>query len=306
MKKVVVTGANGFVGKAFTASLVNAGHEVFQLNSSIWDIREPPPSHVIDKFKNAEIIFHLAAYIPKNYSDLKELQKCNDVNGLGTFNVLTLAHDAGIENFVHVSSANLLQSNGLKFVDKDSPYDCSRAMPYLSSKVLAEMYVKGFYAPNMMKLIVRPSSLYSIDKPCSILSYIKKCVKNESDIELYNNGSFAADYLLLGDFIKTLTYIAETPKVIKEIILEELSKNGYSKAGILNVGSGRVTRHLDIARQVCFLKNLDPWKVIKFRRKDENRKFGFGAIKESNLLKDAGFNPVYILDQKHFSKLVNF
>ncbi|MCX7605304.1 MAG: SDR family NAD(P)-dependent oxidoreductase, partial [Bryobacteraceae bacterium] len=124
-KRVVVTGADGFIGSHLAEHLLEAGAEVTALalynsfNHWGWleeiprlaevrvvtgDIRDP---HLCDELlKGAEIVFHLAALIPIPYS-YRAPASYVETNVQGTLNLCQAARRHGLERFVHTSTSEV-------------------------------------------------------------------------------------------------------------------------------------------------------------------------------------------------------
>lgn len=145
MKRVVLTGATGFVGANLARRLLSDGHDVHLLirsESDLWRLHDiDTPIHrlslqdatavekAIAEIK-PEWVFHLAAY--GAYSWQKDLQRIVDVNVVGTMNLVQSCVNAGFESFVNAGSSS---EYGFKdhapaedeFVDPNSHYAITKA-----------------------------------------------------------------------------------------------------------------------------------------------------------------------------------
>lgn len=284
--RVAITGALGLVGRALSNKLKAEGFEVLPFSrskeataSGYWDVTKPLSRAAAKRLEGADVLIHLAAYIPSDHTDIGQAKHCLDVNSLGTLNVLRACAGAKVRKVVYVSSANVLNVSNEHSVKRGS-YDCSYALPYLSSKALGEIYAKDHSFEGVSTLIIRPSSLYDKSSPCPIMSYIKRCLEEGKPVELYGSGEFTADYLLLDDFVDA---------VLRGI-------RGCWE-GEVNVGTGEAVSTLALAELACKLKGLPPSKFIRFI--DSNRLSGassFGAVEPSVRLAKSGFSPTKVED----------
>ena len=129
MSKVLVTGADGFIGSHLVQTLVSAGYRVrafclYNSNSSwgwldtlpqstkselevvLGDIRDP--LCVREAMKGCEKVFHLAALIAIPYSYVAPSSYI-DTNIHGTLNVVQAARDLGVNRVVHTSTSRHME-----------------------------------------------------------------------------------------------------------------------------------------------------------------------------------------------------
>lgn len=168
-KRVLVTGAGGFIGSHLVERLVLDGADVRafvhynsrgewgHLESATGDVREAievVAGEVQDSFSVAravtgcEVVFHLAALIGIPYS-YKAPKSYVDTNLLGTLNVLEAARAAGVARVVHTSTSETYGTALYTPIDEDHPLQAQS--PYSASKIaadkLAESYVRSFAMP---------------------------------------------------------------------------------------------------------------------------------------------------------------
>jgi dTDP-glucose 4,6-dehydratase len=179
MKKVLVTGADGFIGSHLVEALVNQGYNVkaFVLYNSFnswgWldrlapeilsqveifsgDIRDPHGVRVamIDCYA----VLHLAALIAIPYS-YHSPDTYIDTNVKGTLNVLQAARDLGIEKFIHTSTSEVYGT--AKFVPITEEHPLQGQSPYSASKIGADQLAFSFYSSfELPVIIVRPFNTY--------------------------------------------------------------------------------------------------------------------------------------------------
>lgn len=171
--KVLVTGANGFLGAWLTKRLLAEGHETFALvrkNSDLSEIETAKPQFVYgdvtDKvslkqaMQNKDIVFHLAGVVAYKKSDRPLMDK---VNVVGTQNVVDLCHELKIPQLLHLSSVVAV---GASFspvaLTEKSTYDISALnLGYFETKKQAEDIVLNAVQKQLINAVcVNPATIY--------------------------------------------------------------------------------------------------------------------------------------------------
>lgn len=180
-RKVVVTGAGGFIGSHLVSLLLTEGADVtaFVRYNSRGDeglLRYAKDEHpgtdrltvvagdirdgraVRELFNGAETVFHLAALIGIPYSYANPTDVVH-TNVLGTMNVLNAAVDAGVARVVHTSTSEVYGT--AQYVPIDELHPLQGQSPYSASKIgadkLAESYCRSF---GLAVTTVRPFNAY--------------------------------------------------------------------------------------------------------------------------------------------------
>jgi len=177
--KILVTGADGFIGSHLTETLVRAGHEVraFVLYNSFnswgWldqcaadvkgrfevfagDIRDPNGVH--EAMRGCEAVLHLAALIAIPYS-YHSPDTYIDTNIKGTLNVLQAARATGVRRVVHTSTSEVYGT--ARFVPITEEHPLLGQSPYSASKIGADQLAYSFYASfGLPVVIARPFNTY--------------------------------------------------------------------------------------------------------------------------------------------------
>lgn len=176
MKKVLVTGADGFIGSHLTELLLSEGYEVRALsvyNSfNYWgwldDIRHPNLEIVCGDVRDAnfcrtivngcDTVFHLAALIAIPYSYVAP-DAYVDTNVKGTLNICQAAKDAGVERLIVTSTSEVYGT--AKYVPIDEKHPKQPQSPYSASKIGADAIALSFHnAFNLPVVIARPFNTY--------------------------------------------------------------------------------------------------------------------------------------------------
>lgn len=176
-KRILVTGADGFIGSHLTELLVKKGARVKALsqynsfNSWGWleevdcrrdievlsgDVRDPHYcKHIC---KDVDIIFHLAALIAIPYSYVAPTSYV-DTNVKGTLNICQAALDNGCEKVIHTSTSEVYGT--AQYVPIDEKHPLQPQSPYSASKIGADCLAMSFYnAFELPVVIARPFNTY--------------------------------------------------------------------------------------------------------------------------------------------------
>lgn len=178
-KRVLVTGADGFIGSHLAEALVKAGHDVRafvyynSFGSHGWLDRSPPeiqksldvfagdvrdPHGLRTAMQGRDTVFHLAALIAIPYSYHSPASYV-DTNVTGTLNVVQAARDLGIERVVHTSTSEVYGT--ARYVPIDEEHPLQGQSPYSATKIGADQialsYHRSFGTPVV---VVRPFNTY--------------------------------------------------------------------------------------------------------------------------------------------------
>jgi len=233
-KKVLVTGADGFMGSHLVERLLdyNANVSIFVHNKELKNL-----SHVKDKLKEIitcdiadkkttelivnngpQIIFHLAVdgYVRNSIENPININK---INLDGTLNVLEAARilkDKGLERLVFASSCVVYgaRDHPIKETDEFKP-----STPYGASKAAAELYCYSYF--NTYKLpiaIIRPFNTYGPrHSKDAIPLFIGKALRNE-EIGLEGGGKATRDFTYINDMIEAFLIMGSHERAIGEAV----------------------------------------------------------------------------------------
>lgn len=178
-KKILVTGADGFIGSHLTEALVSNGYDVRAFiyynssNSLGWldhtdqklkqnmeffagDIRDP--YGVREAMKGCDIVLHLAALIAIPYS-YHSPDSYIDTNIKGTLNILQAARDLGVSRIVSTSTSEVYGT--AQYVPIDEAHPIQPQSPYSATKIGADAIAESFYRSfDLPVTILRPFNTY--------------------------------------------------------------------------------------------------------------------------------------------------
>ncbi len=179
MSKILITGADGFIGSHLTEALVRSGHQVkaFSLYNSFgtlgWlddcatdvmgqfeifsgDIRDT--QSVRTAVKGCDVVLHLAALISIPYS-YHSPETYIDTNIKGTLNVLQASRDFGVRRILHTSTSEVYGT--AKFVPITEEHPLQGQSPYSASKIGADQIARSFYSSFDTPVVtIRPFNTY--------------------------------------------------------------------------------------------------------------------------------------------------
>ena len=236
MKKILVTGADGFIGSHLTEVLSAKGYKVKALsqynsfNNWGWleqinckndieilsgDIRDPNYCKTITK--DVEIIFHLAALIAIPYSYLAP-DSYIETNIKGTLNICQAAKENGISRLIHTSTSEVYGT--AKYVPIDEKHPLQPQSPYSATKIAADAMAMSFYNSfDLPVTIARPFNTYGPRQSARavIPTIITQIASGKKEIQL-GDPSPTRDFNYVEDCCRGFVMLAESEKTIGETV----------------------------------------------------------------------------------------
>jgi dTDP-glucose 4,6-dehydratase len=176
-KRVLVTGAGGFIGSHLAEELVALGAKVRAfvhynaigsagwLDNSVYvnrpdlffgDIRDK--DSVFLAMEGIEIVFHLAALISIPYS-YQTPESFVSTNVVGTLNLLQASRDIGVAKFIHTSTSEVYGTAAYVPIDENHPL--VGQSPYSASKIGADKLVESYYFSfSLPTITIRPFNTF--------------------------------------------------------------------------------------------------------------------------------------------------
>lgn len=237
-KKVLVTGAEGFIGSHLTETLVQLGADVTALvqynsfNNWGWidtfdkevlnsikvetgDIRELDGMNRI--IKGQEVVFHLAALIAIPYSYLSPMAYVR-TNVEGTTNVLEACRSHDVQKIIHTSTSETYGT--ALYVPIDEKHPMQGQSPYSASKIGADKMAESFYRSfNMPIATLRPFNTYGPRQSARavIPTIISQILAGKNEIKL-GSLSPTRDFNFVKDTAEAFIKVAESDRTIGEVI----------------------------------------------------------------------------------------
>lgn len=249
MSKVVITGGAGFIGSHiaeevakeyevviidnlddyYSPDLKRRNLEILLANPNVrfieGDITDTALlRRVIDS--DVEFVYHEAAQAGVRIS-VENPFKPNQVNVLGTLNVLKASLDAGVKRVINASSSSVYGK--VKYLPFDEAHPTMPVSPYGVSKLAAEHYCRVFYEVYGLPTVsLRYFTVYGprMRPDLAISIFTRKMLANEP-ITVYGDGEQTRDFTYIDDIVR-----------VNRKLLETSAADGYA----MNVGGGhRIT-----------------------------------------------------------------
>jgi NAD dependent epimerase/dehydratase len=237
-KRILLTGADGFIGSHLTEALVRAGYSTRafvhynSFNSWGWldhcgadvvgqfevfagDIRDP--SGVRNAMQGCDIVLHLAALIAIPYS-YHSPDTYVDTNVKGTLNLLQAARDLNVSRIVHTSTSEVYGT--ARFVPITEEHPLQGQSPYSATKIAADQLAYSFYASFGLPVVtVRPFNTYGPRQSARavIPTIITQIASGNRRIKL-GATSPTRDFNYVADTVAGFVYAMESHEGIGEVI----------------------------------------------------------------------------------------
>ncbi|MCI8769743.1 MAG: SDR family NAD(P)-dependent oxidoreductase [Lachnospiraceae bacterium] len=288
MKKVLVTGADGFIGSHLTEELVKKGYNVkaFALYNSFntwgWldtlskdimdnievftgDVRDP--NGVRTAMKGMDEVFHLAALIAIPFS-YHSPDSYVDTNIKGTLNVLQAARDFDTQRVLVTSTSEVYGTAQYVPIDEKHPYQGQS--PYSATKIGADRLAESFYRSfNLPVSIVRPFNTYGPRQSARavIPTIISQLLAGKEEIKL---GSLTPtrDFNYVKDTAAGFIAISESDQTIGQ----EINIATQQEISIGDLAKEIISQIKPEARIVCDEQRLRPEKSEVNRLLGSNKK----------------------------------
>jgi dTDP-glucose 4,6-dehydratase len=258
LDKVLVTGADGFIGSHLVEKLVRDGHSVrafVQYNSfNSWgwldscsddvkgkfevfsgDIRDP--HGVKQAMSGCTSVAHLAALIAIPYS-YHSPDTYVDTNIKGTLNVLQAARDLDVTRVIHTSTSEVYGT--ARFVPITEEHPLQGQSPYSATKIAADQLAYSFYSSFELPVVtIRPFNTYGPRQSArAVIPTIITQIANKND------------HIKLGAITPTrdFSYIDDT---VSGFISALISKEGLGQT--INLGSNFEISILDTVKLISEL-----------------------------------------------------
>ncbi|MFZ5354274.1 MAG: NAD-dependent 4,6-dehydratase LegB [Bacillota bacterium] len=261
-KKVIVTGAEGFIGSHLVERLVEKNCDVtafVQYNSfNNWgwietfdknlkdsikvvqgDIRDY--SHLKNCISGNEVVMHLAALIAIPYSYHSPDAYVN-TNITGTLNVMQACKEAGIAKIVHTSTSEVYGT--AQYVPIDEKHPLHAQSPYAATKIGADKIAESFHLSfGLPVATIRPFNTYGPRQSARAIipTIISQVLAGSKTIKL-GNLEPTRDFNYVLDTVNGFILVAENDNTVGEVI---------------NVGSGKEITIGELAKSIFKLMDAD-------------------------------------------------
>jgi len=253
-KRVVVTGAGGFIGSHLAEQLVRAGARVtavVRYNSRGDDgtlrylepaVRQSLIVHRIDladadatrqALKGAQVVFHLAAFVGIPYSYANPHDTIRN-NVLSTLNVLSVGREAGFEKLIQTSTSEVYGS--ARQIPIPETHPLQPQSPYSASKIATDHIALSYhYSYDLPVAVVRPFNTFGPRQSArAVLPTVIAQALAGGDIKV-GATTTTRDFTYVDDTVCGFLLAAESAGSTGEVI---------------NIGTGRETSVADAIAQI--------------------------------------------------------
>ncbi len=297
-KRVLVTGAGGFIGSHLTERLVELGASTRSLvhynarGTAGWldtspsrDKIEIVAGDVCDRdsvrqaMRDIDIVFHLAALIAIPYSYHAPASYVR-ANVEGTLNVLQASRELDVERLVHTSTSEVYGTAHYTPIDEAHPLQGQS--PYSASKIGADKLAEAFHLSFELPVsTIRPFNTYGPRQSArAVIPTIITQALTRSEVRL-GNLEPTRDLNYVADTVEGFIRVAECPEAIGRVI---------------NIGSGQEISIGDLASTILSLLGKKiPVIQDSQRVRPENSEVGRLCADNTKAKKILGWQPRYTL-----------
>jgi NAD dependent epimerase/dehydratase len=308
-QKILVTGADGFIGSHLVESLLDRGCQVrafvFYNSFNSWGWLETFPKEKLDKLEvfagdirdpngvrkamqGMDMVFHLAALIAIPFS-YHSPDSYIDTNIKGTLNVLQAARDTACNRVLITSTSEVYGTAQYVPIDEQHPFQGQS--PYSATKIGADRIAESFYRSfNTPVTIVRPFNTYGPRQSARavIPTIITQLLAGSTEIRL---GSIhpTRDFSYVKDTVDGFLAIAETQATIGEEI---------NIASQQEISIGQLAREIiDQINPTATLKGTSRIVSEDIRIRPENSEVERLLGSNEKIRRLTGWQPAYTLKQ---------
>lgn len=205
LKRILVTGNQGYIGTVLTDLLINKGYEIIGLDTNFYEPISALPKtakeitqikkdiRAVDKkdIKNIDAIIHLAALSNDPIGEF-DPKLTNDINFESTIKLAKLAKQHGIKRFIYASSQSMY---GISKLNEELDEDNSQknaVTVYAKTKWKAELELRQLSDSNFIVVCFRPSTVFGVSPKlrCDIVfNNLVACAYTMGKIEIKSDGT---------------------------------------------------------------------------------------------------------------------
>lgn len=302
-KKILITGADGFIGSHLTEHLVSKGYNVrafcFYNSFNSWGWLDSLPKKIKDQIeiftgdirdpygvrtamKGIDVVYHLAALIAIPFS-YHSPDTYIDTNIKGTLNILQAARDFNVTRVLVTSTSEVYGT--AQYVPIDEKHPKQPQSPYSASKIGADAIADSFYRSfDLPVTIVRPFNTFGPRQSARAIipTIMTQLLNGFDEIEL-GDITPTRDLLYVKDTVLAFETIAET----QSLIGNEVNIATNSEVSIGEVAAMLIQKINPTATIVLDKTRLRPQKSEVFRLYGSNKK----------LMEHTAWSPIYTLDK---------
>jgi UDP-glucose 4-epimerase len=303
ISKILVTGGAGFIGSHIVDRLLKDNLEVTVVDNLQFGRMENIAHHkgnndfhfikgdirdaqlVRETMKDFDAVFHEAAFLSVALS-VQDPLVTNEINVVGTLNLLKAAADMGIKRFVFASSA-AIYGETLEPEKREDEVSSPKS-PYGVSKLAAEKYARSFYEVYGLETVslryfnvYGPRQSFDIDSAYggAIVLFFNRLLRNMPPI-VYGDGEQTRDFIFIQDVVEANILALRSNRAAGEF---------------MNIGTGTRVSVNQVAETLKHLLKKEKLKNIYDRPRPGDVRHGYANIDKAR--KILGFKPTFSFDE---------
>jgi UDP-glucose 4-epimerase len=301
--RVIVTGGAGFIGGHIVDRLLKEGFDVTVIDNlsmgrleNIAQNEDKREFHFVkgdirdfdlvkNTMKDIDAVFHEAASASVTLS-LKNPMLVNDINVLGTLNLLKAAVELDVKRFIFASSAAVYGETALPRKGEEIPPDPTQ--PYGVSKLAAESYTRSFCKSYGLETVsLRYFNVYgprqSFDINCAyggaITIFLNRLMRSMPPI-IYGDGEQTRDFVYVQDIVEANMLALNTKNAVGEFF---------------NIGSGTAISVNQVAQVLKERLNKKDIKNVYAAERPAEVKHGYADISKAKRI--LNYTPRFLFEE---------
>jgi len=297
IRRVLVTGAHGFIGSHFTRALLTQGYEVGilsretsdlsrirdiagRISSHSADLRDPSSVQRVVEESRPDAIVHLATYYAIDHHP-EEVGVMMDTNVKGTIALLEASRDRGLSLFLNMSTCAVYLEKEVPLEEADpvSPQNLY-ALTKLQAEEACRFYRERLGVPSATLRLFPPYG--PADNERRLIPYVIRSLLAGQEVQL-TTGTQRWDFVYVDDVVAALLAALREPEKV-------------ASAGMMNVGTGDPCSVRELVTRVYDMlgsKGELLWGAIPHRKNE----VWYNSGSPEKIRSVLGWEPRYTLDE---------
>ncbi|UCH21461.1 MAG: NAD-dependent epimerase/dehydratase family protein [Deltaproteobacteria bacterium] len=223
--KVLVTGANGFVGSNLCKSLIQSGQTVVGLvreSSDLKFLEDLSALHIIKGditekdsliagMKDVAVVYHAAGYV----SDWGFWENFRKANVEGVRNVMEAALHCSVNRVVHISSVSVYGLPGGVDIDENAPLVSRPDDPYITTKTEGEKLALSYNSDRLSVTVIRPAGVYGPNDRITTLQLVPAILNRQ--FGYVDGGKHILAPVYIDNLVQMIILAGESEKAANQI-----------------------------------------------------------------------------------------
>lgn len=234
MKKAVVIGGSGFIGRHLVRRLKQEGWKAIVVDKKEGMEMESPRILDLFRIERPEVVFHLAGPIQLRNPDFNTAFEICASLLKGTKNVLEASHMVGVQRFIFSSSGGAVYEDTTQIPTSET-HPAKSSSLYGLTTLLLEKLIQGYEdAHNVPTAILRMSNVYGPEQWDNVVRRFVEAMRKNEPPTIRGDGSSTRDYIYIDDVIEAFW-----------------KTTNVEATGIFNIGSSKETSLKDVFETIA-------------------------------------------------------